>query len=434
MKFSFQTFLIGFFILAFVGAILIFSGIIKVGKSSNSGVVTRVTVWGTYPQDIVGQYTEKLSIQDKTLSISYTEKSRASFKSDLINALANGAPPDLVITDAGNLFSFRDKLYVIPYATYNERLYRDAYIDGASLFLNKEGVMAVPLLVDPLVVYYNKDLLAGANYVVPPSTWSGLISSLPKFVKKDQRGAITGTAIGLGEFVNVNHYKDILSALFLQTGAPIVAMNTYNGTYEQGLSIGGGDGQSLPTVDALSFYLGFSNQATDRFSWSRTLPNTLNMFLSGKSAFYIGRASELFNIQSRNPNLNFDVTTFFQPDEAVRPITFGAFSGSGIIKASPNFTASYTALGYLSNKEFVEYLSSALALPSVRRDLLLTSQQNPYVQVFFKAALSSFGWPDIDQSATEGVFRDMIRTVNSGAQNPTQAINEASRNLQSIVR
>ena len=74
MKFSFQTFLIGLFIVAFIGAILIFSGVIKVGKSSNSGVVTRVTVWGTYPQSIVVPYTEKLSTQDKTLSISYTEK------------------------------------------------------------------------------------------------------------------------------------------------------------------------------------------------------------------------------------------------------------------------------------------------------------------------------------------------------------------------
>lgn len=434
MKFSFQTFLIGLFIVAFIGAILIFSGVIKVGKSATSGVVTRVSVWGTYPQSIVAPYTEKINTQDKTLSISYTEKSNISLKNDLINALANGTPPDLVISDAGNLFSFRDKLYNIPYATYNERLFRDSYVDGASLFLNKEGVMAVPLLVDPLVVYYNKDLLAGQNYVIPPSSWSGLLSSLPRFVKKDSKGVITQTAIGLGEFSNVNHYKDILSALFLQTGASVVAVNPINGIYEQRLSVAGSDGESLPSADALAFYTGFSNQATDRFSWSRTLPSTLDMFLSGKSAFYIGRASELFTIQSRNPNLNFDVTTLFQADEAVRPITFGEFSGAGIIKAGTNFTASYTTLGYLTSKEFVEYLSGSLSLPSVRRDLLLTSQQNPYVQVYFRAALSAFGWPDIDQSATEGVFRDMIRRVNSGAQTPVQAIYEASRNLQSIVR
>ena len=73
-------------------------------------------------------------------------------------------------------------------------------------------------------------------------------------------------------------------------------------------------------------------------------------------------------------------------------------------------------------------------MPSARRDLLLEAQQSPYVQVFFQAVLSAFGWPDINSSATETIFRDMIRNVNSGAFNPTQAIYEASRDLQSVVR
>lgn len=128
------------------------------------------------------------------------------------------------------------------------------------------------------------------------------------------------------------------------------------------------------------------------------------MFLSGKSAFYIGRGSELFTIQARNPNLNFDVTTLFQSDGAVRPITYGLFSGVGIIKSSPNFSATYTTVGYLTSKEFTEYLSGALSLPSARRDLLLSQQANPYIQVYFQAALSAFGWPDTNTPATEGSF------------------------------
>ncbi len=433
MKFSFQTFLIGFFILAFIGAILIFSGIVKIGKSSTQDNAVSVSVWGIYPQSIIQPYFDKINSRNKTISLNYLEKSESSLKSDLINALANGLGPNIVISDSANLISFRDKLYTIPFATYNERLFRDTYIDGASIFLNKDGVIAIPMLVDPLVVYYNKDLLAGANYVIPPSSWESLLSSLPKFVKKDSKGAIISTSIGLGESANVNHFKDILSALFLQTGNPIVTLNN-NGVYESRLALGTSDSQTLPTAEALDFYTGFSNQATDRFSWSRTLPSTLDMFLSGKSAFYIGRASELFTIQSRNPNLNFDVTTMFQPKDAIRPITFGSFSGAGIIKSSPNFTASYTALGEITSKEFINYLSSNTALPSVRRDLLLAAQENPYVQAYFKSALSSFGWPDTDPQTTDEIFRAMIKSVNSGANTPIQAIYEASRNLQSISR
>lgn len=435
MKSSFQTFLIGFFLLAFIGAILIFSGIIKTSSSStNSGEVTSVSVWGIYPSDIVTPYLEGLNVQNKTLSISYTQKFKDTLYSDLINALANNAPPDIILADSSNLLSFRDKLYTIPFATYNERLYKDSFVDGASIFLNKEGIMAVPLLVDPIVLYYNKDLLAGAGYVNPPKSWDDLVSSSSKFIKKDSRGVITQTPIALGESININNFKDILSTLFLQTGNKIVSIDSFNGFYTSTLNSGVEGSDILPTAQALEFYTGFADQASDRFSWTRTLPSSLDMFLSGKSAFYIGRASELFDIQSRNPNLSFDVSSIFQPVDAVRPITYGSFSGAGIIKSSPKFTASYTALGYITSKEFIQYLSANMSLPSVRRDLISAPQQNPYVDIFFRTAISAFDWPDLSPRDTEAVFRDMIRNVNSGAQNPNQAIYEASRSLQSIVR
>ncbi|MCC7436754.1 extracellular solute-binding protein [Candidatus Nomurabacteria bacterium] len=436
MKSTFQTILIAIFIAAFIGAILVFAGVINIGKSSSdSGVTGSVSVWGIYSPDIVQPYIEKLNVQNKTISTSYLQVDSQNFRNLLVESLANGTAPDIVIADSSQLFSFRDKLYTIPFATYNERLYRDSFIDGASIFLNKEGVLASPLLVDPLVVYYNKDLLAGQRFVIPPTTWTGLVQSLPLFVKKDAKGVLTQTAIGLGEWSNVNHFKDILSALFLQTGNSIVGIDQYTGLYVQRLNTSNVDqDQELPTASALNFYTSFSNQASSLFSWSRNLPNTLDMFLSGKSAFYIGRASELFTIQARNPNLNFDVSILFQADGAVRPVTHGLFSGLGMIKSSPNFSASYLVAGQLTSKDFIEYLSKSTSLPSARRDLLLSPQTNPYIQSYFQAALSAFGWPDVDNTATENVFRDMIRNINSGATNANQAIYEASRDLQSIVR
>jgi ABC-type glycerol-3-phosphate transport system substrate-binding protein len=366
--------------------------------------------------------------------VSYQEKDPATFQNDLVSAIADGQSPDLILADAASLFVLRNRLYTIPFETYNERLYRDTYVDGASVFLSPAGVLAIPLLVDPLVVYYNKDLLAGQNYVAAPTTWNGLGQSLARFLKKDSRGVITQTAIGLGEVDNVQNYKDILSALFLQTGNPIVVQNPTTGAYEQRLNRGQDTDTELGSAKALSFYTGFANQSNTSFSWTRTLPSTLDMFLSGKSAFYIGRASELFMIQSRNPNLSFDVTTLFQPDDAIRPITYGNFSGLGILKSTPNFPAAYSIAGTFTSKEFVEYLSAATAVPPARRDLLLVAQKNPYVQVYFKAALSAFGWPDPSPALSTEVFRDMIRAVNNGRSDASQAIYEASRDLQSAIR
>lgn len=434
MKSSFQTILIGICVVAFVVAVLIFSGIIKIG-SSNSSQTTggTVTIWGTYPQDVMQSYLDQLTIQNPDLTLSYTQKSAFTFRSDLITALANVAAPDIVLADASTLLSIRERLYTIPYTTYTERLYRDSFVDGASIFLSKEGVMALPLTVDPLVVYYNKDILAGQSYVNPPTSWVGLVQSMPRFLKKDAKGVITQTPIGLGETDNINHFKDILSTLFLQTGSAVVSLDSFTGGYTQQLMITDENQEENAIVKALTFYINFSNPTHSLYAWSRTLPSTLDMFLAGKSAFYIGRASELFTIQSRNPNLNFDVTTMFQTDGAVRPITYGSFDGVSIIKTTPQFPLAYSVLGMLSSPEFTQYVSSYTSLPPAKRDLLLTQQQNPYVQVFFKAALATFSWPDTNPSATEDVFRTMIRAISSGRSSIQEAIYQGSQDLQSVL-
>jgi ABC-type glycerol-3-phosphate transport system substrate-binding protein len=435
VKSSFQTILIGIFIAAFVFAVLVFSGVIKIGSSSTTtGLTGQIKIWGSYPQSVVQDYLGSALSANKDLTIIYEQKDMSTIKNDLIEALADQRAPDIVIADSQHIFSFKDKLYTIPFSTYNERLYRDSFIDGASIFLSKDGVMAVPLTVDPVVLYYNKNLLAGQNYVVPPTTWSGLVQSLPRFVRKDARGVISQTAIGLGESDNINYFKDILSALFLQTGNPIVSVNPTTGLYQQQISTLAEGQDQLTTAKALDFYTSFANQASSTFSWTRTLPSSLDTFLSGKSAFYIGHASELFNIQQRNPNLSFDVTTLFQADGSVRPITYGLFTGASIIKSTPNFTTAYSVLGTLSTKEFAQYIASAVSLPSTRRDLLLEQQKNPYVQAYFKSALASFSWPDPDTEATDNIFRDMIRAVNSGRSSSVQAIYDAGNNLKSAIR
>lgn len=433
MKFSFQTIIIGASIFVFIIAVLVFSGVINLGSSSSSSNETAsVTVWGTYPQTTIQSYLDNLNISDRTLSIQYSEVPQATFATALTTALADGRAPDLVIVDTSLYFQIRNRLYTIPFDTYTERTYRDTFVDGASLFLTKDGVGALPLLVDPLVLYYNKDILAGKNYVVPPATWTGFVQSIPLFVKKDTRGVITQTALPLGEHINIDHFKEILSALFLQAGNPVAFLDTMTGGYQ--VALGSGSDGEFPAAKALSFYTEFANPTSQAYSWSKTLPASLDMFLAGKSAFYIGKASELFTIQSRNPNLNFDVTGLFQPDGATRPITYGSFTVVGMVKTTPSFTAAYSAWGKLSSKEFVSFLAQISSLPPAQRSLLLERQKNPYIQVFFNAALSSFGWPDVAPDSSIAVFRSMVQAVNSGKLDSIQAVFEAATDIQTILR
>lgn len=436
MKSSFQTTVIVIFCVAFVAAIAVFSGIF----SSNSQKASTepqglVTVWGILPQDMVQRYIEQFNSRGLGYNLQYFEHSPVTFSNDLVNALADGVQPDILIFSSELISQFRNKLYPIPYELYSERSFRDGYIDGAQIFLAQEGVLAVPLVVDPLVVYYNKDILSSENFIIPPATWSDVVQSTQRLTKFDARNGILQSTIALGEGENINHFRDILSALFLQTGNPIIRYNTVTDQYSASLNtktnpeiIG------LPTADVLSYFISFTNPTSNSYSWNRSLPNNLDMFLAGNLAFYIGRASELFTIQKLNPNLNFDVIELFKPDTSVRPVTFGSFIGASMLKNAPNPTAAYAALSEFTQDAAVDDLSKRLTLPPTKRSLLLVQQKNPYVSVFFKAALSSFAWPDPNSVVTDRIFRDMITNVTSGKTNAESAINEANYNLQDNIR
>lgn len=436
MKFPFQTLLIVVCGVAVVTALLVFAGVIPVpSRSGQAEISGAVTIWGTFPSESVQAYIDQVALSNQDISISYVQKSEQTFENEFINALANDTQPDMIIASQDVLFSVRDKLYTIPYATYNERTFRDLFVDGASLFLITEGVMAVPLVVDPLVVYYNKDILAGQQYITPPITWQDMVAGMARFVRRDNRGVLLQTAIALGEADNVNNFKDILSTLFLQTGNPIISkvpqIDQYRSVIEQSPEV---DTDITATGSALRFYTNFANPTSPLYTWVRSLPSAQETFLSGRSAFYIGRASELFILQSRNPNLSFDISEMFQSSGATRPVTYGQFIGIALVKKTKNFSASYSVLGTFSTKEFSDFFSKATNLPPVRRDLLAVQQQNPYVQILFRSALNTFSWPDTNTSASTAAFRAMIQAVNSGQTNPTQAVYEASRDLQSTLR
>jgi ABC-type glycerol-3-phosphate transport system substrate-binding protein len=434
MKSSFQTIIIIVFCLAFVVAVAIFSGIFS--SNANKGSNTpqgQVKVWGTLDLSQMQQYIDEINGENLGYSLEYTEHAPEYLIADITNALADNNPPDLVIFPSELLYQLRTRLYPIPYTAFTERTFRDTYIDGAQVYLSKNGTMAIPLFVDPLVVYYNKNLLAGASFVVPPKTWTDLAKTVPLFTKRDARGNVTQSAIGLGESQNITHFSDILSTLFMQTGSSIVSYDAGTDRYAATLNSTQMVGEESAAAQAVTFYTSFSNPTSAGYSWNRSLPSSLSMFLSGRSAFYLGRAGELFTIQQQNPNLNFDVQDMFEPDGAIRPVTFGSFTAVGIMKAAPNPTAAYAAAGAIARSKDADFLSKLFALPPARRDLLQVAQQNPYVSVFFRSALAAFPWPDPNPQATQTAFRDMITNITSGKTDAESAINEANRDIQSSL-
>lgn len=432
MKANFQTIFLAIFLAFFVFGVLIFAEILPIGKSSKSSNTLKgtVTVWGTFPTSEISTVFDQIGSDNNELVLTYVQKPASEYQQLLVEAFAIDKGPDMFIISEDMIIKNKQYIYVLPYASYAEKLFRDTFIDGADIYLNKEGIVALPIVVDPLVMYFNKTLLANEGLAVPPTYWDELFPLADKLTKKKTDGTISQSMIALGAFENISHAKDILALLLSQGGNPLVVRNAdvLTSTLKEGFSL-----PTPPIESVLKFYTSFSNASDSAYSWNRGLISSSEMFTGGKLALYIGHASELFRIESINPNLSFDVTSVPQTKGTSTVRTYGKIYGLAISKKSPNSVTAFSVLGLLTDQEKAKVIATSLSLPPARRSLLTTLPEDPYLYSFFKSAIVTRSWLDPNNKETDRIFSELISNVLSNKLNLESAISKADSELKAVL-
>src|SRR3989344_3504598 len=295
---KFQIILLAVFAVSIILGVAAFS---LYRGSSNQSVA--MTVWGDISlQDFSLLLNTPAISQDRAFTVSYVEKSAGTIETEFTEALARGVGPDLVILTQDKLWKNKSKLSLIPYESISERDFKTTFIEEGELFLDEEGIYALPLSIDPMVLYYNRDLLSAAGQARPIAYWDEIYKAAANLSKLDAAGNLVSSVMALGEARNIHHAKDILSLLLLQAGTPIT------GFINKELRSRMSDNFDLlvsPGETALDFYTQFSNPAKIYYSWNRSLIDAQTHFTSGDSAYYLGFASELRVLKNKNPILNF---------------------------------------------------------------------------------------------------------------------------------
>ncbi|MEI7688890.1 MAG: extracellular solute-binding protein [Candidatus Nomurabacteria bacterium] len=430
---NFQTILVAIFLAFFVFGVLVFSGLINIGgsKTGKDAITGKIVVWGTLPYNQTSDLLDHLSGSGSKFTIKYVQQDENTYQNSLTEAFAKDQGPDLFILKPDMILRNSGFIYTIPYASYSEKSFRTTYIDGSDILLNKDGVMGYPLLVDPLVLYFNKNILANEGILYPPSTWNELFTLSSKLIKKRSDGAVTQSMIALGEYDNVNHSKDILSMLLLQNKNPIVS-RTDTG-YILNLRDLAPD-KTVPIEQVLNFFLEFSNPSKDSYTWNRAMDNSFDMFIKGNLAFYIGYASELFKIQSVNPNLSFDVAMIPQLKNTDAKTTYGQIDSVFISKKSKNLNSAFGVAALISSPDFLKDLAISASLPTADRSLLNVKPQDPYLLTFFNSAIVSKSWLDPDKDKSNSIFSELVENSLSNKLSSLDAIDKASNQLDLIVR
>lgn len=428
----FQTVLLvilGFFI---VFAVLVFSGIIPFFDSAPDGVGGEVVLWGTLPAAKLTASIEELNTANADIfSMRYVEKKEATFDTELVEALASGTGPDMILLPHELVVRHENKILPIPYSSFNARLFRDSFIEEGELYLRDDGIIALPFSIDPLVMYWNRDIFTDAGRASPPMDWSEFLTLASLITKKDASLNISQSLVALGDFLNIRNAKDILSMLILQAGNPIVEKegSTRRVTLrdQRGLS-------TPPAESALRFYTEFANPSKPIYSWNRSLPGSRDMFASGDLAVYFGYAGERAALAAQSPRLNFDVAVVPQTKDAERKATFGKMTGIAVLKNSRNAQTAFYAAFELSGESFLEVFAKASGLPPVRRDLLARKPRNAdaFTSIFYDSALISRAWLDPQPIETNRIFDVAVRNVLSGRSTVGGAVSEAHESMAAL--
>ena len=427
-----QIILIGVSVVAILVAVVMFSVFKVGGGGSKTGPVL---IWGVLPKSSFDTVLQKMSEENiRTEHISYIQKPVDTFDDELLRAIAENNSPDLVILDEKQIIQNQNRMITIPFQSYPLRTFQQTFIDQSDLLITQEGILGFPLMINPLVMYYNRNILSDSGFARVPQTWTEILSVAPVMTIKDSSFNISRSAVALGSFDNINHSKDIYLMLLLQAGNPVIsrAINAQTNQEEYRSTLI--NNQTVAVSAATNTFTQFANPNVTVYSWNRSLPNSQTMFIAGDLGFYFGYASEINEIRRLNPNLNFDVALVPQPQNPVRKTTFGSMSILTIPRTSKNVSGAIEVITTLTSPQVQQIIATQFNRASVRRDVLsVLDPSNPYQEIINRSAIMSSAVLEPDKKRMNDIIKELIEGIVSGQFQINQAINRAHERLSLIV-
>jgi ABC-type glycerol-3-phosphate transport system substrate-binding protein len=147
-----RNILLGAGVFAALFSILIFSGKLPIGKGA-AKAKGEVALWGTLPEQQMNRVVQEFNPKAESYRVTYREIPQAQFNQTLLEALANGSAPDLIIAPHQLILANQSRLYPFPIASFSEKTFKDTYVDGAGILFSSAGALALPVSVDPLCFF-----------------------------------------------------------------------------------------------------------------------------------------------------------------------------------------------------------------------------------------------------------------------------------------
>jgi multiple sugar transport system substrate-binding protein len=390
-------------------------------KPSSTKEAITLTYWGLWePKPVMQGLIEQFEKDHPNIKINYIMQSPKDYRSRIQSRIAKNTGPDIFRLHHSWIPMLTNDLSPVPEEVKNNLKLEKDYFPIIGQTLKRNGrFYAVPLMIDTLALYYNKDILSAADKQ-PPRTWWGL-KKLAEELTVVQQGKIQTAGAALGTTNNVDHWSDILGLMIFQNdGHP-------------------GSPKQKAVQDSLRFYTLFAQG--ENHVWDKTLPHSTLSFANGKLAFYFAPSWRYFEIKQINPNLNFAITTVPQLpkladvdlDEAEKGkaeltnTAWATFWVEGVSSKSSHQKEAWEFLQFLASQESLQKLYSGEKqirefgeiYPVV--SLAESLKNDPLIRPFVQQAPNAVSWYMNSFTHDGGLndsiikyYEDAINAINSG--------------------
>jgi ABC-type glycerol-3-phosphate transport system substrate-binding protein len=434
----FQIVTMAVFLVVGVAGIILFATN-KVGSGSRS---YKAIVWGVLPKETIDASLASYSVQGIDPNFIYTEFPEEGFDQVILQAVAEGRGPDAIVFPDTMYFGQVNKLVTIPTETISARTYADTYIDAANQFAVQGGIKAFPLVIDPLVMYYNKDMFTSAGILTPPRSWKELSDITNKITRKRDDGVLDRATVALGEYTNITYAKRILYTLFAQAGVRMSFFDAGASSYASGLvrstiaeNAAGLTSAADRTSSVLSFYTDFANPLKPNYTWNRSFSSSRDAFLSQNLAVYFAPGSEVQYILSHNPNLNFSIAPVPQENRDVKAVHGKTYALGFLITSQHTADAYAEVTKYFTADTMIQGLADAMQVAPAKRTLLAnakSAKNSTDLAVVYESAVYASTWMDPEVDASETILQTLVESITSGKQALSESVQDASDRLNRL--
>jgi multiple sugar transport system substrate-binding protein len=357
------------------------------------------------------RFADEYSASKPYLTINIRQVRYEEFDTLFVNALADDIGPDIISVHTRWLRKYQPRLAAMPSSVTTADVYIKGEYTQELVIDNKQRAMptlntlkssyistvaddvviggqtyGLPLAVDTLALYYNKDLLDRAGIATPPTTWEEFLEAVQQSTRFNSTGAIVQSGVALGTGNNIDNAPDILTLLMMQKGVEVTRGSTvlFDTNIKQLKS-------THPTLEALRFYTDFARPNKEVYSWNADKDDALSAFVRGQSVFYIGYAFDQSRIRVRAPQMNLAIIPMPQLDPS-NPVNVANYWVESVVAKSRQKDLAWDFIRFITNPENTKAYASATRQPSPYRAHVSDYAEDPLLSPFASQILTAKNW------------------------------------------